>query len=71
MKNDLIDQYIPYRGKCAICGSDDARHRIFDMIYGFYTVNENMEDIAAEYGYPVEVIEEIIRTYSELSTLSL
>ena len=51
-----LDDYFPFRGPCAFCGSPDARHRLFDSINGFHEAGNTVEEIAEEFEYPVEAI---------------
>lgn len=60
-----IDRYFPYRGPCILCGGPDARHRLFDALWGFYQAGDSVEVLADEYEYPVKVIGAVIEWMEE------
>lgn len=51
-----LDAYFPRRGPCAFCGGPDARHRVWDAIRERRAAGESVEDLARDYGVPVEAV---------------
>jgi hypothetical protein len=58
---DMIEQAVPYRGACYICGCDDARHRVFNAIKGRVLAGEDPASEVEDYGYSFEVIKAIVK----------
>lgn len=44
-----VDEFMPYRGPCGLCGGPDARHRIIDAICEHLRLSEPISDIADEF----------------------
>jgi hypothetical protein len=57
---DLINSHIPFRGSCAFCGNNDARHRVFDSIVGRFQAGDDIESIAFDFDFPVDVVKAIV-----------
>lgn len=50
-----LDVLGSYRGVCAFCDSDDARHRVGDAIVGRVAAGEDVEVVGADYGLGEDV----------------
>ena len=57
-KDSIIDSHIPFKGSCAFCGHQDARHRIFDAIM---ERPECTKTISYDYELPVMIVNRIKR----------
>jgi hypothetical protein len=55
-----IDRHFPYRGKCAMCGAWDARHRLFDAMRGMHRAGDSIETIATAYELPIEAVKAVL-----------
>jgi hypothetical protein len=53
-----IAKLFPYRGACAFCGNDDARHRIVDSVLGWASAGS--EVLADEFSLDLTVVEWIL-----------
>ena len=53
-----IDRWFPKRGQCQVCGVPgmDQRHRVIDAISDAVLAGEGEEDVASDYGVPVEAV---------------
>jgi len=52
-----LDRWFPSLGPCAVCGDGrDARHRLIDTIREQAALGMGVDDLAREYGRPVEAI---------------
>lgn len=60
-----IDKYFPYRGKCAFCGADDARHRLWDSIIDMHKAGDSIEHLAEDFNLPIEAIKLVIKEKEE------
>lgn len=49
----ILDLVGPYRGRCGICGGDDARHRMADTIVERVDAGEPAHEVADDYGFTV------------------
>jgi uncharacterized protein (DUF433 family) len=67
MQPDPIDQWLPRRGPCLVCGvpGADQRHRRIEAIADLFGAGETEEDIAAEMEVPVEAVRECVRWAAE------
>lgn len=52
--------WLKYRGPCALCGSPDARHRLFDAWRGMNKGGDSVESLAQQWNAPVEVVRFIV-----------
>lgn len=55
-----LDEYMPPRGPCGICGGPDARHRTVDAIHSRCRAGESPESLAEDYNLPLIVIARIL-----------
>ena len=56
---DPIDRWFPSLGPCGICGTPgaDQRHRVIEAIADAVNAEpDSEEDVAADYGVPVEAV---------------
>ena len=44
-----LNKAFPYRGPCAFCGDWDARHRLFDTVYGRQCAGESVASLCRDY----------------------
>ena len=58
-----IDAAMPYSGPCAFCDSDDARHRVLDIVAGMVRAGDGPAGVAEDYGLPVELVERLGREW--------
>lgn len=56
---DRIDQEMPYRGACGMCGSSDARHRVLDAVTERARAGDSLASLAADYNLSVELLERL------------
>jgi hypothetical protein len=56
-----VDEFVPPRGRCGICGGPDARHRLLDNIRGQVKAGEPMEDVATDFEVPLELVQRICK----------
>lgn len=54
-----IDAYMPPMGRCSLCGSQDARHRITDAAWQSLQAGESVSTVAKEYALPVEMVQRL------------
>lgn len=58
---EVLDLLGPYRGRCAMCGHPDARHRQADAIAGAVCAEDGPQVAAEEYLRPdVEMLEGVL-----------
>lgn len=62
-----LDPHFPPRGACAICGCDDARHRLWDTIMARHDMGQSVAMIADDYGLTPEAVQAVltVRPYKE------
>lgn len=60
-----IEAAMPPHGPCGLCGGPDARHRVIDAIASRVRAGDSEEDVAADYGYSVEVVDRIVACWDE------
>ena len=55
---DPIDQWLPRRGQCQLCGvpGADQRHRVIEAIADMVNAGEDEEAVAADYDVPVDAV---------------
>lgn len=51
--------------ECLICGGPDSRHRVLDAITGRVRAGDSEEDVAADYEYPLEVVDRIVACWDD------
>lgn len=56
---ELIDREMPHRGPCAICGSDDARHRVLDAIAEHVRAGDPVSVMAQDFGVSAELVRRV------------
>ena len=61
----MIDREIPFRGRCALCGAPDARHRELDVIAELVRAGETIEFVARTYGLSVELVRRVAAEYGD------
>jgi uncharacterized protein (DUF433 family) len=59
---DPIDQWLPRRGPCLVCGTPgaDQRHRRIEAIADAVRAGEDEEDVAREMEVPAEAVRECL-----------
>lgn len=64
---DPIDQWLPRRGPCGICGTPgaDQRHRRIEAIADLFNAGESEEDIARDMEVPVEAVQACVEWVRE------
>ena len=58
-----LDLVGPFRGPCAFCGFNDARHRVADGLAGQWIAGDTAEALAEDHGYATEVVYAIVATH--------
>ena len=57
-----LDKHLPPCGPCAICGGEDARHRMVDAIQDrVLKAGESVKFVAADYGLPLAFVRRIVK----------
>lgn len=58
MPPDPIDRWFKRLGPCLVCGTPgaDQRHRVIEAIADAVNAGDGEEDVAADYGVPVEAV---------------
>ena len=59
-RDKSLDEWFPFQGGCAVCGGDDARHRLWDAIVERHNAGDSVALLAEDYDLPVEAIEAVI-----------
>ncbi len=55
-----IDEEMPPRGPCGICGDDDARHRVIDAVTERVRAGDSVEMVAADLGLSEAFVRRLI-----------
>lgn len=57
-----LDAHFPRLGPCGICGTPglDQRHRVIDAIAEQLAAGESPEELAEDYGVPVDAVETVL-----------
>jgi hypothetical protein len=64
---DPVDRWFPARGQCQVCSVPgvDQRHRVIEAIADMVKAGDGEEDVAADYGVPVEAVRACVRWVAE------
>ena len=68
MQPEPVDRWFPARGQCLVCGAPgaDQRHRVIEAIADAVNAEPDSEDdVAADYGVPVEAVQACIEWVRE------
>ena len=56
-----LDEFLPPRGPCALCGDPEARHRMVDAIRARVRAGESTVFVATDYDLPLAFVRRIVR----------
>lgn len=62
-----LDRYFPYRGPCAYCDSDDARHRLWDAIVERRKAGESIPDLQRDYGLSYWAVRVVLEDWGKIT----
>lgn len=68
MRPESVDRWFPRLGPCLVCGVPgvDQRHRVIEAIADAVNAEpDSDEDVAADYGVPVEAVAACVRWAAE------
>jgi len=60
---EWVDEHMPPRGPCLLCGGPDARHRVLDAISARIEGGEAAREVADDYGLPIRFVGHIAREW--------
>ena len=60
---EWVDEFMPFRGPCAICGGPDARHREVDAMLGAVRAGDPISVVADAYERPYELLARLLEEY--------
>jgi hypothetical protein len=65
---EWMDEFMPPRGECAMCGGPDARHRLTDAMIGRVKAGDHPHAVAEDYGYPEVFVRRLMEWDMAVST---